>query len=350
MKTNNWRNKLLTITLAATLLGSPLALSLSAAPVDAATAKYTITKQPFIIEGSKQSIGTINKKGSTYIALRNLNTALGLKTTFNKATQVIEVTGNNRVMVINLKYNSITLNGQLISGPQSIDQDYTTYLPMRFLLERLGYEVTFENATKLIGIKAIKENNLKINAEEIGADGDGKSLFVYYPVISGYANSQVQKKINTFLKQEVDKTISAATKQMNDAGAGERQLSFDGRYTVSYNENGRLSIHMDYYIYLGGAHGDPIRVPYTFDLATGNVLSLKDVVQGNANYVSIINKHIKEQIKTRKMSLLAPFETIEADRNFFLNRNGVVIYFEPYEYTSFAEGMPQFVIPYSAFE
>lgn len=350
MNTGNWKTKLFTLTLAAGVLGSPGVSLLSADYASAASSKQTIVQQPFNIKGSKQNIGTLNKNGSTYIALRHLNTALGLTTNFNKSTQVIQVIGKNRVMEIHLKNGAMQLNGQLLDGLQPISQDYTTYLPLRFLLENLGYDVTYQQGTKLIGIEAIQENNLKIQAEVIGADGDGKSLMVYYPVISGYSNTAVQQKINTFLKQEIDKQVTAASKQMTQAATDDRQLSFDGRYTVRYNEKGKLSLTMEYYIYLGGAHGEPIRVPYTFDLATGAVLSLKDVVQGNKDYVSIINKNIKAQVKSRQVPLQVPFETIKADRNFFLNRTGVVIYFEPYEYTSFADGMPQFVIPYSAFE
>lgn len=350
MKNNNWKTKLLTLTLAAGVLASP---ALSIFPADqaaAAASKYAITQQFFNINGSKQNIGTLNKNGTTYIALRNLNSALGLTTNFNQSAKMIQVNAKNRVMKINLKNNAMELNGQLLSGPQPIVHNNTTYLPFRFLLEHLGYDVTYQQGTKLIGLEAIKENDLKIQAEVIGADGDGKSLMVYYPVISGYSNAAVQQKINTFLKQEIDKTITAASKQMTQAVTDERPVSFDGRFTVSYNEKGKLSLYMDYYIYLGGAHGDPIRVPYTFDLSTGAELSLKDVVQGKADYVSVINKHITAQIKTRQVPLQVPFETIKSDRNFFLNRNGVVIYFEPYEYTSFADGMPEFVIPYSAFK
>ncbi|MFX3635868.1 MAG: stalk domain-containing protein [Candidatus Pristimantibacillus sp.] len=350
MKSNKWKTKLLILTIAAGVLMSPVFSILPADYAEAASTKYTITQQPFNIKGSKQNIGAIINNGSTYIALRDLNTALGLTTKFNSTTQMIQVSGKNRVMEINLKNNAMQLNGQILTGPQPIVQNYTTYLPLRFLLEHMGYAVTYQNGTKLIGVEAIKENDLKINAEVIGADGDGKSLLVYYPVISGYSNNAVQKTINTFLKQKVDKQISAATKQMNEASTDTSQLSFDGRYTVSYNEKGKLSIYMDYYIYLGGAHGDPIRVPYTFDLATGAELSLQDVVQGRTDYVSIINQNIKAQIKNRQLSLQVPFETIEKNRKYFLNRNGIVIYFEPYEYTSFADGMPQFVIPYSAFK
>ncbi|MGG6310668.1 RsiV family protein [Paenibacillus macerans] len=79
-------------------------------------------------------------------------------------------------------------------------------------------------------------------------------------------------------------------------------------------------------------------------------MSLKDAANDNPNYVSIINKRIKEQIKNRNMELLTPFESIEPDRGYFLNRNGVVVFFTQYEYTSYAEGMPEFVIPYAAFK
>ncbi|WP_236692939.1 stalk domain-containing protein [Aneurinibacillus tyrosinisolvens] len=341
-----------------------MAQSLPAGHASAATAssKFKITATPFSIEGSRTSIATINKDNTTYIALRSLNNYLGLSTNYEKATQVVKIEGRGRVLQINLQNNAITLNGQLILfGPKPIGQDNTTYLPLRFLLERMGYDVSYEQARKLIEIHAIQENKLKIQSQVIGADGDGKSLLVYYPVISGYENVAVQQKINAFLKAEADRNVAAGSKQMQQAVAENnkiladnpkatvRQPSFDGHYTVTYNEKGRLSLFVDYYIYTGGAHGVTARVPYTFDLATGNVLSLKEVADGNANYVSIINSKIKAQIKSRKMLLLNPFQTIEADRDYFLNRTGVVIYFTNYEYTSFAEGMPEFVIPYTDF-
>jgi hypothetical protein len=358
LKKNKGKRDLLAITLAATLLAAPMALSLPAGHAAAATisSKFSSTATPFNIEGTRTSIATINKNNTTYIALRSLNNSLGLSTNYEKATQVVNIAGRGRVLQIDLKNKATTLNGQLIFGPEPILQNGTTFLPLRFLLERMGYEVSYEQATKVIGIHAIQENNLKIHSEVIGADGDGKSLLVYYPVISGYENNAVQQKINTFLKKEADRNVGAGSKQMEQAleenknpTATIRQPSFDGHYTVTYNEQGRLSLYVDYHIYRGGAHGDTARIPYTFDLATGNVLSLKEVANGNVKYVSIINNKIKAQIKSRKVLLNTPFQTIEADRDYFLNRSGVVIYFTQNEYTSFAEGMPEFVIPYTDF-
>ena len=264
-------------------------------------------------------------------------------------------------MEISLSNSSYLLNGQLVLGPEVILQDGTTYLPLRFLSERFGYEVTYENKSKTVGLKAISENDLSVTAETIGADGDGKSLLVFYPILSEFKNVEVQRKINKFLKQEADRFVAAGSKQMDpvvkendsllakDPNASIRRPSFDGRFTVTYNEKGLLSIYVDYYVYLGGAHSDTVREAYTFDLSTGELLTLKDAAGGHSDYVTIINQKIKKQISDRKLTLIAPFKTIKPDRDFFLSRNGVVIYFTQYEYTSFAEGMPEFVIPYSAF-
>lgn len=364
LKKNKGKRNLLTATLVATLLAAPMAVSLPADHAAAATtiSKFKTTATSFSIEGTRTSINTINKNNTTYIALRNLNNSLGLSTNYVKATQMVNIEGRNRSLQIDLKNNATTLNGQQLSFvAEPILQDNTTYLPLRYVLERMGYTVTYEQATNLIGIHAIQENKLKINSEVVGADGDGKSLLVYYPVISGYENTTVQQKINTFLKNEADRNIAAGSKQMDQVVKGNQQIladnpkatirqpSFESQYTVTYNEQGRLSLYVDYHIYSGGAHGDTARIPYTFDLATGDVLSLKEVTN-NEKYVSIINDKIKSQIKSRNLPLIAHFQTIEGDRDYFLNRNGVVIYFTQYEYTSFAEGMPEFVIPYTDFQ
>lgn len=355
--------KWLALTLSVTILAAPLAWS-SVQQVEAAgKAKYAVGNQTFSIEGVKKNIATINKNGSTYIALRHLSDSLGLDTNFDKTTQIISISGEGRILTINLAASTVMLNGQQILSPELVSQDNTTYLPLRFILEQLGFEVGYESGSKLIAIHAIKENDLKINAQTIEADENGKSLQVYYPVISGLASSEVQQSINAFLKEQIEEQVADLSKQMDEAVSENKAInpqanlpkpSLNGKYTVTYNEKDRLSLYIDYYLDLGGAHGSTVRHTYTFDLSTGKTLTLKDVAGGNENYVAIINQKIKEQIAERVQSgelyLNTPFESIEADRDFFLNRNGIVIAFAEYEYTPYAAGMPEFVIPYDSFQ
>ena len=53
----------------------------------------------------------------------------------------------------------------------------------------------------------------------------------------------------------------------------------------------------------------------------GRSFSLKDVVAENPNYVAIIDAELRSRSKPA-LALTTPFKTIEADRDYFLKRNG----------------------------
>lgn len=358
------KRNLLLLALAVAMGASPAAAGLSAEKASAAAPAYKIISQAFKIDGRALSISALNTDNTTYVALRVLSENLGLQTKWDKAKQTVTVTGHGRVLVMNLKTGETRLNDQAIYGLPAIVQDNTTYLPFRFLMERLGYSIGYDAATRGIEVVKIKENDLKIGTVTI-AQSDAKkalTLEVNYPQISGLADAAVQKKINDYLKSEAEahakygrETLEEAAKANAEYAAdnpGERLLpvSYQGSYYVTYNENGKLSLYVDYYEYTGGAHGGTVRVPYTFDLSTGTLLTLKEAAGNNADYVKIINAAIREGIKKQNLEpLLNPFETIEPDRPFYLNHNGLVVYFEQYEYTPYAAGMPEFVIPLKSF-
>jgi len=328
-------------------------LLLQAGPqAHAAQSPYRIIDQAISVDGKVSTLSALNMGSTTYIGIRSLNASLGLKTDWNKQDDTVTVTGRGRELVLNLQDGSAKLDGQVQYGLPTIVQSNTTYVPFRFLLERLGYGVGYDAKTKTIGIEQIQENDLKISTKAIQEKGERKSLLVNYPELSGYANEAAQKKINETLKKDAQLNADAARDSLDQAAADEFNsfdAAFEGTYTVTYNEKGKLSLYVDYYIYTGGAHGSTARVPYTFDLETGELLKLKDVTGGNAKYVQIINAKIQSQIKARGLPLLAPFKTIEPDREFYLKHNGVVVYFGQYEYTPYAAGMPEFEIPYGEF-
>ncbi|MBB6637738.1 stalk domain-containing protein [Cohnella thailandensis] len=339
-----------------------LALSLSATlwmgamGQASADAPYKTLKQSFVIGGVSSNISVLNSYDTTYVGLRMLNDKLGLRTAWNKADDSVTVEGNGRKLVLGLKSGDMTLNGQKIYGLPPIVNNDSTYLPLRFLLERMGYEIVYNSTSKGIEITKLEENAVGIETGSISYNDAAKrlELSVNYPRVTGLASEAAQRKINDYLKQEAESQAEAGKKQLLEAASqtGEWAVEFSGTYTVSYNEQGLLSLYVDYYVYSGGAHGGTLRVPYTFDLATGSLLTLKEAAKGNPNYVSIINNAIKAQLKSRGLDqdLIAPFETIEPDRPFYLNHNGLVIAFQQYEYLPYAAGIQEFVIPLKSFE
>ncbi|RKP50034.1 DUF4163 domain-containing protein [Cohnella endophytica] len=334
--------------IAATPLFSPARYASAATP-------YKIINQAIEVQGARSDIAALNAYNTTYIAIRSLNKSIGLNTQWDKSKNTVTVEGRGRTIVFDLGKGTASLNGQADYRLMPIVQNNTTYVPLRYLLEQMGYGVSYDGASKRIGIEAIAENDLKISNVTIKEEKAKKSIVVNYPQLSGGANADAEKKINALLKSEAESNLKAGRKSLDEAlGDGtyvpENPLAFEGSYTITYNEKGKLSLFVDYYIYTGGAHGSVARVPYTFDLSTGDRISLKEAAGNNAKYVSIINSYILGQIKARGIGLLTPFKTIEPDRDYFLKHNGIVVYFGQYEYTPYAEGMPEFEVPFKNFQ
>lgn len=344
----------LALWLGAAAFGWPAGQAAAATPLNVAAG-------PVVIDGQQTMLPTANVNGDTYVGLRILNERLGLETGWDEAQRLVTVRGHGRTIVVPLDGDQTVVNGQPLYGPRPIVQDGATYMPLRYMLERLGYGVSYEAATRTIGIETIRENELTVTTASITDGDEEQSLAVYYPQIAGLANAQAQQRINETLKIEAETHAAAGKEEIAKAAAANSQaeannpsiqippVSFEGRYVVTSNEQGRLSLYVDYYSYLGGAHGMTLRVPYTFDLSDGHVLALQEAAGNRPDYVAIINEAIQRQLPTLEIGLLAPFETIEPDRAFFLKHEGLVIYFNQYEYTPYAAGAPEFVIPYSAF-
>ncbi|MGO4547568.1 stalk domain-containing protein [Paenibacillus sp. 2TAB23] len=369
LTTSQWnkaskRNRKLVALVTAVLLASTPAAGILPGGGTAAAAEsmLNVVPQPFVIDGIRTTVPTAIVDGETYISLRALNEKLGLATSWDAKARTAIVIGRNRVFIASPDKGTYELNGQPVYGSMSILSNGSTYIPLRFLLERMGYTISYDAPTRTIGIQTIDENKLTIASKTISEVNKSQSLIIHYPVISGYKNEEAEDRVNAYLKKEAETFAVSAQESLTKAIQDNKKwqaenpdvdyppVAYEATYTITYNENDHLSLYVDYYIDLGGAHGSTIRVPYTFDLSTGETVSLKQAANNNANYVSIINKNINDQIKARKLDLIAPFEGIKADRPYYLRHGAIVISFEQYEYTAYALGMPEFAIPLKVFD
>ena len=124
-------------------------------------------------------------------------------------------------------------------------------------------------------------------------------------------------------------------------------------YSLNYNQNGLLSVVFKDYQYTGGAHGSTVQSSYTFNLNTGEEYKLKDLFNSDADYVSFISDTVRKEINERVkdgslLEELTPFNTIREDHDFYLSNDGIVIYFQQYEYWPYAAGIQEFTVEYAA--
>ncbi|MCZ8520426.1 MULTISPECIES: stalk domain-containing protein [Paenibacillus] len=365
MNPSKRKKTLLTLAFSALLaaggsLNPPGAAAAEVTTAAAAPSSLPVVQQTILIDGKTAVIPVIYSEGSTYIGLRALTEGLGLAVEWNEAERTASVTGRSRTLKVNPDNGTYNLNGGKMYGEWPLLQDGSLYVPLRFLLERLGYGVTYDEAAKQIGIETIQENQLSVVT--VTADSGNPMVEVQYPQVEGFADAAVQKKMNDVLRAQGEAAVAEGIKIVTEAEKGNQEIKsespeveippslFSSSYTVTSNEQGKLSLYVDQYQYTGGAHGGTARRGYTFDLKTGELLTLKAAAADHPDYVSIINRTIQNNIKDTELYLLTPFETIQPDRNYYLSHEGIVIYFQQYEYTPYAAGMPEFIIPYSAFK
>jgi len=323
--------------------------------------KLEVSSKPFVIGGQKVYLPAAVVNGESYIGLRSLNDRLGIGTSWNQKSRTAVLTGRGRTMQV-ISTDGYRLNGERVYASPSYIQAGSTFVPLRFVLESFGYNIGYDAASKAVIVDPISENDVTWKSEQISYQASKLKLNVSYPVLSGTENEEAMAKINAKLKADAERYAAAGRKTLEKAAKENAEaeraypdttippVEYEGAYTVTYNEAGKISLYVDYYLYTGGAHGGIERVPYTFDLKTGALLSLKEAAGGNADYVSIINRAIQAQIKQQNLlPLLVPFKSIEADRPYFLKHNALVVYFSQYEYTPYAAGMPEFTVPFSAF-
>lgn len=105
------------------------------------------------------------------------------------------------------------------------------------------------------------------------------------------------------------------------------------------------------------ASGYEFRKYYHFDKVSGEIVTLKDLMQNDAEGMQALNEEIKRQMQEQMGQELAVyfmksaedpngFEKVSETQNFYFNNDGqLVIVFDEYEVAPGSQGCPEFVIP-----
>lgn len=126
-------------------------------------------------------------------------------------------------------------------------------------------------------------------------------------------------------------------------------------YEVTYNQNCALSLYFDQYEYTGGAHGLTYRYSDTWNLAKSKKEELTDFFPNTTDVMEFVINNIIEQIELENKKGDSIYfedypqrvrESIKKN-NFYLSKDGLVIYFQQYDIAPYSSGIPNFLIPYS---
>lgn len=159
-----------------------------------------------------------------------------------------------------------------------------------------------------------------------------------YPQIQGLPKAEVQDKFNQAIREEVEGF--AAKLNMPDHSG---KVS----YKTEYNDHYLLSVTLTELFYVKHqAHPMTYLRAFTINTKTGEFYRLKDIFTQGTGYAEKLNLLIGQQIAEHQIPLLKPFKGIDDNQEFYLSADGLVVYYQLYEYTPYFYGFPKFTIPY----
>lgn len=175
-------------------------------------------------------------------------------------------------------------------------------------------------------------------------------LNVEYPEIGQAA---IDKNLASFIGQTI-----------KDFGPGEKSEHWQDtlyiRYKISNYQDKTVSVRFYIYQFTGGAHGSEIANFRTYSLATGQRLTYDNIFKPGYEYLTTLWRNAEPQVIAAYKSKGVVMDADEIKwvregsapkfdnyRNFYLDNNGLVIYFSQYQAAYYAAGTLEVPIKYA---
>ena len=231
----------------------------------------------------------------------------------------VSIFGFSASVIKNAEYNNttISLNGQKIPLTQPfvsiIDEQtpdfFSNYMPLREILEKLGYKVDWDNDTHNVNI-----TNISLPIEEIKTNVQLKTyeddnVKIEYYEVSGIADTAIQKKLNEGVHSFFTKSLAGYEKLKAEKEIVPT-LELTAEYAIVGNYLSVSSVGTEYSTEWAYPHNSFVSA--VFDMTTGE----KDSVL--TDYISL-SDNLKEAIKNRKFKQIVPDEAPMSFMDTFYN-------------------------------
>lgn len=173
---------------------------------------------------------------------------------------------------------------------------------------------------------------------------------ITYPQVLGVSDSVIEYKINSLLEEEFLKSVEwyeEFVSMLDSVPTMEYTagmfFSFETGFDIKLPSESFLSIVLNQYEFTGGAHGNYYSIGYNFDLTTGNLITVENIL--NEESLSFISRlceiKIKQMYEAVSLTDAGLFEDridLSMDQDFYLLKDAMVFQFDPYEIAPYAMG------------
>ncbi|AJS60835.1 PdaC/SigV domain-containing protein [Paenibacillus sp. IHBB 10380] len=313
--------------------------------------KNTVQQTPVALKwkGTKLSQKGLMSEGNTLIPLTVLRDQLGLPLSYNPGTRTYSIGSGYTQLNMEVSQHGVNtnINNYYLYEYEVKNINGRIYVPFKLMNDYLGYQGAWDPSTKTLNISKRILNPITIKTETLEKATSDAVYLLHYPKVSGLVNSDAENVINNVLEQHMKKFNEESIKEANNRDDSiEHAYQYIQNYMVTYNRNGVLSLVVDQYGNTGGAHGGTIRTGFTFSLKDGKLLTANDLLKkSNPTYRTMLNKDLAKKLKAHE-GYLGGFKALRANPDFNVSENGMLFFFQQYEYTDYAVGIPTFAYPF----
>lgn len=329
-----------------------------------------------IINGNNLSFEQppIIENGRVLVPVRETFEALGVELQWIPEAQKVLATKDNKNISLTIGSNQMYIDDETLielDTPAKILEN-KTLVPLRAVSEAFDATVQWDENTKTATI----ENNgseLKIDKLskifEIKADDNAVIMKLNYdypsidnpnddPIIDEF-NNTYRKMADEFIETNKKGELADSAFEFYNASLKEnyefRSYESAETFDVTYNKNKIISLLSSNYLYTGGAHPDHAQTGIVYDLNTNKKLELIDILNKTQDEIKqmfidgfseMIDADTESYFEDAKETVAKNSDTI----NFYLSKDSLVFFFNPYEIAPYAAGNPSYSIPFNGNE
>ncbi len=209
----------------------------------------------------------------------------------------------------------------------------------------------------------VSYGDIYLNNDDLGIDPDGYKLYFsgYYPIIEmegedyrgmKYTLEQISKNVKSEVEQRAEDTKEwAADDGMFEEDNPDYYYYLECDTSIDRADTKVVCLCNSYNDFAGGVHPNYYFDAHCYDTATGNELKIFDVIDENHKheFADMVEEKVFEEREELKDALFV--EDLgdyveEGNITYDLTREGVCVYFSPYEIAAYAAGATIVTIPY----
>lgn len=122
--------------------------------------------------------------------------------------------------------------------------------------------------------------------------------------------------------------------------------------SVNYDSPDIVNIKIESYTFMGGAHGNTYTTSLIFNPKNGNELNINNIIKDTNSLSKLAEKKFREQFHIpadqpiNSTGFMFDNNKFVLPQNYFITKNGLLLFYNTYEIAAYVEGSKEILIPY----